>query len=170
MQDTVDPQGDGVSPLCLAISANLSALQDNELNPEQRSFVENHLATCGECAAIHQAMQRTDSLIQREWRENASLPLPSERRRAIDSIMDALPLAPETLPVFTPKRVHAKARWMRFAMGVAGTLMALGLLASSYLLGYTNGRRHALPGSPDSYSSPPAAKAAALSLPPKERP
>jgi predicted anti-sigma-YlaC factor YlaD len=143
------------NPTCRMVSANLPAYLDQELSPAQQNLAEAHLASCGDCAAVYHAMKRTDSAIQREWREEASLPSSSERRRSIDAIMASLPAAPETRLEFTPKRVHEKARWMRFATGTVGAMMAVGLLLSSYMLGYANGRR----SQPASSLSAPASRA-----------
>jgi hypothetical protein len=51
-------------------------------------------------------------------------------------------------PAFPTKRVHAKARWMRFATGLMSLFALLGMLWSSYRLGYAHGRRSLLTSSP----------------------
>ena len=78
-------------------------------------------------------------MIQREWRD-APLPSASEMRFALDSIMDALPPVPNAPPVFAPRRIHARFRWMRFATGIASIIALLGLLWSTYRFGFTQGR------------------------------
>ena len=128
------------------MTAYLSALLDGELDRDTRNRVETHLDNCPHCAANFDAMLAADSLIQREWRDNAPLPSSSEIRIAVDSIMDALPPVPAVTTVFAPKRVHARARWIRFATGIAGVMaLLMGLLWSSYKFGYEQGRLSILP-------------------------
>ena len=117
----------------------LSAYLDGELDSDSRAEVANHLNSCPQCADAFDALLATDRMIQREWRD-APLPSASETRFALDAILDALPPLPDAPPVFAPRRIHAKARWMRFATGVAGVIALLGLLWSSYRLGFTQGR------------------------------
>jgi|SRR5579871_2061624 len=131
-----DHNGDG-NEACALVAVNLSAYQDDELDPDQQQVVEAHLSHCPKCAALLANIRETDTLIEREWRENAPLPSSLEHRNAIDAIMDALPAAPAVEPTFAPKRVHSKARWVRFSTGLTGLLALLG---SSYCLGYVHGR------------------------------
>ena len=117
----------------------LSAYLDGELDSDSQAEVANHLNNCPQCADAFDALLATDRMIQREWRD-APLPSASEMRFALDSIMDALPPLPVAPPAFAPRRIHAKARWMRFATGIAGVIALLGLLWSSYRLGFAQGR------------------------------
>ena len=117
----------------------LSAYLDGELDSDSQTEVANHLNNCPQCADAFDALLATDRMIQREWR-NAPLPSASEMRFALDSIMDALPPVPAAPPVFAPRRVHARFRWMRFATGIASIIALLGLLWSTYRFGFAQGR------------------------------
>lgn len=132
---------DEIGDPCAIVLANLPGYMDEDLDMNQRRYIENHLSDCPTCAAELDALRSTDSRLQREWCESAPLPSSSEYKHAIDSIMAALPPAPARAAAFAPKRVHAKARWIRFSTGFAGLMAFLGLLWSSYYLGYVNGRR-----------------------------
>ena len=134
---------DGFGGGCSRGMEAISAYLDGELDPDSRDETETHLSRCPQCAATYAALLETDAMIQREWRDNAPLPSAFAMQGAIDSIMDALPPVPA--PVFAPKRVHAKARWMRFATGIAGIVALIGLLWSSYRFGFTQGRLSILP-------------------------
>ena len=136
---------EGGNEACRLVAVNLSAYLDGELDVDQQQVVEAHLDRCPKCSASLDEMHTTDTIIEREWRDNAPLPSSSEVRNAIDSIMAALPPAPVSAPEFAPKRVHAKARWMRFSTGLAGILAFFSLLWSSYRLGYANGRTNTPP-------------------------
>ena len=135
-----DGNGDGGNEACRLVAVNLSAYLDGELDVDQEQVVEAHLDHCPKCQASFDALETTDTLIEREWRDNAPLPSSSEVKSSIDSIMAALPPAPAATLEFAPKRVHAKARWMRFSTGLAGIIAFISLLWSSYRLGYVNGR------------------------------
>jgi hypothetical protein len=134
---------DGDHEACRLISVNLAAYIDNELDPDQADLVTQHLNGCTGCAALLDTMERTDETIEREWRESAPLPSSSQFRQSIDSIMDALPPAPAQSDGFAAKRVHARTRWMRFATGMSGFILAAGALWSSYNIGYSQGRNSA---------------------------
>ena len=136
---------EGGNEACRLVTVNLSAYLDGELDDDQQRVVEAHLDRCPTCSASLDALQITDTLIQREWRDKAPLPSSSEVKSAIDSIMAALPPAPAAAPEFAPKRVHARARWMRFSTGLAGMIAFFSLLWSSYRLGYANGRTSTQP-------------------------
>jgi hypothetical protein len=123
--------------MCMLVQTNLSAYQDDELDPEQRRIIAAHIDDCPNCTQVFEALQETDRLLTREWRDEASLPSSSERRQAIDAIMDALPSVPSETPDFAPKRIHSKARWMRFATGLSGLLLLAG---GSYRVGYVQGQ------------------------------
>jgi|SRR5579871_2581738 len=127
------------SEACDLVVANLSAYQDDELDPDQKRVIEAHLHKCDYCASVFEAIKTTDMLVEREWREGSPLPSSLEIDVAIDAIMDALP--PMPAPRFEPKRVHARTRWMRFATGITGLFGFSGMLLSSYALGFANGRR-----------------------------
>jgi anti-sigma factor RsiW len=131
---------DGSGDDCTRTAANLAAYLDEELDMNQRRAVESHLNLCAACASTLDALRRTDTFIQREWRDTAPLPSSSEQKRAIDSIMAALPPVPAAPAAFAPKRVHARTRWIRFSTGLTGLIALLGLLWSSYRLGYEHGR------------------------------
>ena len=117
----------------------LSAYLDGELDSDSQAEVANHLNNCPQCADAFDALLATDRMIQREWRD-APLPSASEMRFALDSIMDALPPVPAAPPVFAPRRVHARFRWMRFVTGIASIIALLGLLWSTYRFGFAQGR------------------------------
>jgi len=134
---------DGNREACRLVSVNLSAFLDNELDPDQAQLIEKHLNSCAGCAALLEAMQDTDEVIEREWRESTPLPSSSQFRQSIDSIMEALPPAPVEAESFAPKRVHSRTRWVRFATGMSGVIVAAGLLWSSYRIGYAHGRTSA---------------------------
>ncbi|HZO90632.1 MAG TPA: zf-HC2 domain-containing protein [Chthonomonadaceae bacterium] len=138
----------GGDDACRLVQANLSAYQDNELDPDQRQKIEAHLAKCPECAAGLEALQRVDSLLEREWRECAPLPSSLEHKNPLDNIMAALPPTPAETPTFAPKRVHSRGRWMRFSTGLAGIIAFFSLLWSSYRLGYAHGRMSVAAASP----------------------
>jgi hypothetical protein len=129
---------------CRLVLTHLSAYQDGELDPDQQRVVEAHLANCPGCASNLDALRETDQLLQREWQESGPLPSSLETRPSIDAIMAALPPAPATPAQFAPKRVHSRARWMRFSTGLAGLLALISLMWSSYRLGYLHGRRSIL--------------------------
>ncbi|HLK55399.1 MAG TPA: zf-HC2 domain-containing protein [Chthonomonadaceae bacterium] len=136
---------EGGNEACRLVAVSLSAYLDGELDEDQQQVVETHLDRCPKCVASLAALETTDTLIEREWRDNAPLPSSSEVKNSIDSIMAALPPAPAATPEFAPKRVHAKARWIRFSTGIAGVIAFMSLLWSSYRLGYANGRTSAQP-------------------------
>ena len=135
-----DPDG------CRLVELNLSAYQDDELDPEMRGIIDAHLTYCSQCAANLDALSINDESVQREWRESAPLPSSLEVRVAIDAIMDALPPAAEVTPEFAPKRVHARNRWIRFTTGLASILTFGSLMWSSYRMGYADGRLSHAPG------------------------
>ena len=134
---------DGDREACRLISVNLAAYLDNELDQDQTELVTKHLDCCAGCAALLETMERTDEAIEREWRDSTPLPSSSQFRHSIDSIMDALPPAPSRAEAFATKRVHARTRWMRFATGMSGFILAAGVIWSSYRLGYSHGRNSA---------------------------
>lgn len=134
-----DPGSDGGDrnrEMCMLVVTHLSAFQDDELDPEQRHIIAAHLNNCPDCAEVYESIQETDHLLQREWRDETPLPSSSERKQAIDNIMDALPPVPAQSAAFAPKRKHDKARWMRFAAGTTSII----LVGLSYLVGYLHGR------------------------------
>jgi anti-sigma factor RsiW len=137
--------GNGGSEACNLVVVNLSAYLDDELDPDMQQVVEAHLRNCSRCTEVVAALQTTDTIIQREWRDNAPLPSSSEFRQAVDNLIDALPPAPVKEAPFARKRVHAKARWMRFSSGIVGVIALFSLLWSTYNLGYTQGRMSPLP-------------------------
>ena len=122
----------------------LSAYLDGELDSDSQAEVANHLNNCPQCADAFDALLATDRMIQREWRD-APLPSASEMRFALDSIMGALPPLPDAPPVFAPRRMHARFRWMRFATGIASIIALLGLLWSTYRFGFAQGRSSLAP-------------------------
>ena len=132
---------DGGDP-CAYVRTQLSDYADDELNPSQSRFVEGHLSGCPKCAEMLNAIFQTDDLLLREWRDDSPLLSSFERGRAIDNIMDALPPIPENQPIFSAKRIHARARWMRFSTGIAGCVAFFAMLYSSYRLGYQHALRH----------------------------
>ena len=136
---------EGGNEACRLVAVNLSAYLDGELDADQQRVVEAHLDHCAQCTAALDTLEITDTLIEREWRDNAPLPSSSEVKSSIDSIMAALPPAPVSTPEFAPKRVHAKARWMRFSTGLAGIIAFAAMLGSSYRMGYVNGRTSSQP-------------------------
>lgn len=136
-------EGEG-NDACRLVLTHLSAYQDGELDPDQQRVVEAHLAKCTECASNLNALRQTDQLLQREWQDSGPLPSSLETRQSIDAIMAALPPVPSTPAQFAPKRVHSRARWMRFSTGLAGLLALISLMWSSYRLGYLHGRRSIL--------------------------
>jgi anti-sigma factor RsiW len=125
------------------VAVNLSAYLDNELDPDQSDMITAHLESCAACADLLDAMEETDEEIQREWREDSPLPSSSQFRQSVDAIMDALPAELVAEPVFAPKRVHARTRWVRFATGMSGFILVAGMLWSSYRIGYVQGRQNA---------------------------
>ena len=125
---------------CSLVSVNLAAYQDGELDQDTYEAVDTHIAHCNRCSAMLFSLQETDILIEREWREYPPLPSPSEVKQSIDNIMSNLPVAAEAPQEFSPKRIHAKVRWMRFSTGFMEFLVALfSLLWTSYKLGFTQG-------------------------------
>src|SRR2546421_10738792 len=100
--------------------ADLSAYVDDELSPDERATVEEHLPSCeacrtivGEMAAVH------DDL--------AAIPAPSPSdadrarwRAAIDEALDAVPVA-------LASRRHGTVQW--WAAAAAGALLVGGLSA-----------------------------------------
>jgi len=147
----------GQPEACRLVAVNLSAYLDNELDPDQSEMVTAHLEACADCADLLDAMYDTDEEIQREWREDTPLPSSSQFRRSIDAIMDALPAEPVAEPVFAPKRVHARTRWVRFATGMSGMVVIAAMLWSSYRIGYVQGRQNAsksafVPANPTGYN------------------
>lgn len=144
---------DGGSP-CARIQMQLSDYADDELDTPQQRFVESHLSNCPKCAAMLNAIFETDDVLLREWRDDSPLPSSLDRNRALDNIMDALPPLPVSQPVFSPKRIHARARWMRFSTGIAGCIALFAMLYSSYRLGYEHGLRRppSVAASPASFS------------------
>ncbi len=139
---TGNPAGHGGN--CRRGVETLSAYLDGELDSDSQAEVADHLNNCPQCADAFDALLATDRMIQREWRD-APLPSASEMRFALDSLMDALPPLPAAAPEFAPRRVHARVRWMRFATGIASVIALLGLLWSSYRLGFTQGRASLAP-------------------------
>ncbi len=136
-----DRSGNGGSEACGLVVANLSAYLDSDLVSDEQRLIAAHLAKCPNCSAVLTSMQETDQLIQREWRDSAPLPSSFAGKQSIDSIMDSLPPVPVPTPQFTPKRVHSRTRWIRFASGVTVLVCLLGSLWYTYLIGYSNGRR-----------------------------
>ncbi|HLJ57020.1 MAG TPA: zf-HC2 domain-containing protein [Chthonomonadaceae bacterium] len=133
--------GEGGEPeSCRLVVVNLSAYLDSELDPDQAQLVADHLNSCPRCADLLDAMEGTDEDIVREWRDSAPLPSSSQFRNGVDAIMGALPPAAAAAEPFAPRRVHSRTRWMRFATGLSGVIVAGGMLWSSYRLGYVQGR------------------------------
>lgn len=169
MEAQVQAQG------CDFVTTNLSAYLDGELDCTQTRLVGSHLGKCPRCSEILEALSGVDETIQREWRDSAPLPSSFQFEQAVDDIMNALPSVPVEAVAFAAHRVHARARWMRFATGIAGLVAILTSLWSSYWLGYTNGRRSlSTPGSvfsnpfrynPSTPLSPAPAKTVSLSQP-----
>ena len=169
MEAQVQAQG------CDFVTTNLSAYLDGELDSAQTRLVGSHLGKCPRCSEILESLSDVDETIQREWRDSAPLPSSFHFEQAIDDIMAALPSVPVEAVAFAAHRVHARARWMRFATGIAGLVAILTSLWSSYWLGYTNGRRSlSTPGSvfinpfrvnPSQPLSPAPARTVSLSQP-----
>ena len=130
----------GEPEACKLVSVNLSAYLDNELDADQAQLVTNHLDDCADCAALLHIMEDADIQTQREWREDTPLPSSSQFKHSIDSIMGALPPESSERESFAPKRVHSRIRWIRLATGLSGILLAVGMLWSSYTIGYARGR------------------------------
>lgn len=140
----------GTGDTCGLVAANLSAYQDGELDSDETRLVAAHVGKCPRCAEIFETLQQTDDEIEREWRESAPLPSSLHYEQAIDSVMAALPAIPVQAPTFAPRRVHARARWTRFASGIAAVTVLAVSLWSSYQLGYTRGRSSVANASPSS--------------------
>ena len=130
---------DPFSEACGLVQVNMAAYHDSELDEDTYRAVDTHIAHCNRCSAMLSAMQETDRLIEWEWREYQPLPSSSEVSLSIDNIMSALPPAADAAPQFAPKRIHSRARWMRFSTGVVGILVLFSLLWTSYKLGYSRG-------------------------------
>jgi hypothetical protein len=81
--------------------------------------------------------------------------------------MAALPPVPGEQTAFAPKRVHSRARWMRFSTGLAGVVAFLAMLWSSYRIGYAHGRMSlhtpSIPSPADLPSSHPLSEPRVLS-------
>ena len=139
---------------CAFAQENLSAYLDSEMAAHDHNRIANHLVDCPKCAATLKECASVDELIQREWSLEASLPSPCEMQIALDSIMDALPASPE-LPV-TRRTAHTSLSWVRFSTSVVGLVLIMGLLWSSYQVGYANGISHGRSQSnPPTDSNPP---------------
>ncbi len=132
---------DPFNEACSLVWVNLAAYKDEELDQDTYEAVDNHMAHCSRCSAMLKAMQETDILIEREWRDHPPLPSPSEVKQSIDNIMAALPPAADELQEFAAKRIHAKVRWMRFSTGFTGVIALFSLLWTSYRVGYTQGSK-----------------------------
>lgn len=158
--------GDPGDEACNLVFVNLAAYQDQELDPDQLAVVEAHLNRCPRCMARLTTLQELDAQIEREWRESAPLPSSSQFKNSIDAIMAALPEEPVAAPEYTQKRVHARARWMRFSTGMAGVVAFVSMLWSSYCLGYAHGRSNpsVRPALPSVTPTSPIAHDAALIL------
>ena len=147
----------GMGDTCGLVAANLSAYQDGELDSDETRLVATHVGKCPRCAEIFETLQQNDEAIEREWRESAPLPSSLRFEQGVDSVMAALPAAPVQALAFAPRRVHARARWTRFASGIAAVSVLAVSLWSSYQLGYTRGRSSvanaASVGQPQSLSS-----------------
>jgi len=111
----------------------ISAYIDQELDADTENSVAQHLNSCPACAGVYAEMLLVDETIQVqyhwEWRDSTPLPLhvnedaaayavdgaaASRPVDAIDRIMAMLPEGEQQSPVYAPRRVHARARWMRF--------------------------------------------------------
>lgn len=150
--DNDDDGGDPAGEKCGQVLAALSAYLDGELDDEENETITAHLRHCSDCSEAYNAMQAADTIVQREWRDDAPLPSPFERQKRLDALMDALPPVAQPEPDFAPRRVHARARWMRFATGAAVITLLFLLLGSSYSLGYRQGQRSTVVGT--SFSPP----------------
>ena len=126
---------------CDVIAAKLSAYQDGELDVEETHKVSLHLGDCVRCGTILASIQDMDLHLEREWRDTAPLPFSLRFEQSIDSVMRSLPSLPARDIAFAQRRVHARTRWMRFAAGMAGMLLIIASLWSSYQIGYDHGRR-----------------------------
>ncbi len=140
----------GTGDTCGLVAANLSAYQDGELDSDETRLVAAHVGKCPRCAEIFETLQQTDAEIEREWRESAPLPSSLRYEQAVNSVMAALPAAPVQTPTFAPRRVHARARWTRFASGMAAVIVLAVSLWTSYQLGYTRGRSSVSNAAPSS--------------------
>ena len=121
-----NPQGNDD---CLRTQSLLSAYLDRELDTPTINRVETHLETCPNCSAMEISLLNLDEQLKWEWQRD--LPLPSsslslKERASIDSILSALPPETVTVPDFAPRRIHARARWMRFSAGIAALIALLG--------------------------------------------
>lgn len=107
----------------------------DDLTPEQRRSVAQHVRGCESCTQEMRQVQQATRLV-------ADLP-PSQPSKRVDAAVRAAIAAraqergktsDESRPVAFPerRRAHARARW-RPAMLVAAALMALGVLLVSYL-------------------------------------
>ncbi len=105
----------------------ISAFIDQELDPEAHNLVAQHLNSCPACSGAYAQMLLVDETIHIEWEWRDSTPLPlcvipeeqgdasaTDPLDAIDRIMAMLPAGEPQSPIFAPRRVHARARWMRF--------------------------------------------------------
>lgn len=137
---TAKPEAD-----CAFVQANLPVYLDAELAPRPHNAVANHLDDCPACMNLVKEAERVDEFLRGEWSREASLPSACEVQIALDSIMDALPPQPEATP--RPRVPHSNIGWVRFSAGVAGVVLFLGLLWSSYQVGYSHGVSHAHPNS-----------------------
>lgn len=130
---------------CLFVQANVAAYVDAELAPRPYNAVASHLHNCPQCMNLVNEASRVDEFLRGEWSREASLPSPCEVQIALDAIMDALPPQAETEP--HPRYPHSNMAWVRFSTGIAGAVLFLGLLWSSYQVGYAHGVSHALSNS-----------------------
>ncbi len=147
--------GRGGDDACAFVSVSLSAYQDGELDSDSLRIVLSHLSRCPHCVSELDALQTADESLEREWRDSAPLPSSCQFKLSVDAIMDALPPAVDAPKAFAPRRVHARARWTRFAAGAAGMFAFGTLLWSSYRLGYQQGQqKSALPASANPNASP----------------
>src|SRR5579862_993119 len=101
--------------VCDFVIANLCAYLDSELDPDLQKTVENHLANCTGCGEALNSIEDYDRQLTREWRDSAPLPSSFAFDQAVDAVMAALPATPAHAAAFHPRRVHSRARWMRFA-------------------------------------------------------
>ncbi len=141
--DTPDFQSDSPQSHapCRRAEVYLSAYLDRELDTETTQALENHLVSCPNCMALKNELIETDESLRREWQQSLPLPslsLSSRETAAISRILASLP--PDPVSSFAPRRIHARARWMRFSAGVVGFIALLCLLWSGYRAGYAQVR------------------------------
>ncbi len=106
----------------------MSAYQDGELENNDTRLVAAHIEGCTRCTRIFAALQATDDLLQREWRDDAPLPASSSlltSSSASSVVSSVVSSVASSIPSSSSPSSVASVASARFERAIDGIMAAL---------------------------------------------